>query len=92
MPLPAYPLPWEVPSLLCRFYLHFKRSDGRNYVVMGNWLPEPKPVWDEEHKKMVPACVWEGLYDLKGCRDDKTLMSQGKKIEEVHPWQGKQGK
>jgi len=61
----------DVTSLLCRFLLHFKRpEDGKDYVVMGNCLPGYKE--------------WHGLYDLKGCRDDKTMMEHGKPIPEVH--------
>lgn len=40
---------------------------------MSNCIPTPKGEGQ-----------WEFLWDLKGCRDDKTLMKNGVSIEEVH--------
>jgi len=71
-------------SLICRFYVHFHRpSDGQDYVVMGSCLPKPK-LFPTADGSMLAKVQWAALYDLKGCRDDKTLVKEGADIEEVH--------
>jgi len=74
----------KVPSLLCRIYLHFRRSNGKSYMVMGNWLPNMKKTFDPETQEYETNCDWEAIYDLKGCRDDKTMVEHGERIKEVH--------
>mmetsp|Transcript_67388 Transcript_67388/g.171026 ORF Transcript_67388/g.171026 Transcript_67388/m.171026 type:complete len:386 (-) Transcript_67388:113-1270(-) len=69
-------------TLLCKVYLHYRDpSSDKTYMVMGNILSHKGP--------------WVGLYDLKGCADDKTLISNGRKIKvvnkriwNVHLWCG----
>jgi len=73
-----------VPSLLCRIFLHFRRSNGQHYMIMGNMIPSPKRHFDSETGGYHDACGWDGLYDLKGCRDDKTMVKKGERIPEVH--------
>lgn len=58
-------------SLLCPMYLHFREcKSGRFFVVMLNML--------------AGRSNWSGLYDLKGCADDKTLELNGQPVEVVH--------
>lgn len=58
------------PTLLCRFFFHFRReADGGNYVVMNSLLPN--------------AAVDE-LYDLKGCADDKIVRKDGRSVSQIH--------
>eukprot|EP00940_MAST-03C_sp_MAST-3C-sp2_P003281 g3281.t1 len=60
-------------SFISQIYAHFKRpSDGRCFMAVASVIPDVKsPEWDE-------------VYDLKGCRDDKLLISAGKRVNEVH--------
>lgn len=63
-------------SLLVTIYLHFTdRSERRFFMVMSNILRHRGP--------------FAGLYDLKGCADDKTLEADGRKVKAVHKriWQ-----
>jgi len=57
-------------SLLCIMYLHYTDESEKSYMVMKNILRHARP--------------WQGLYDLKGCDDDKTLEKNGQKINVVH--------
>merc|ERR1712087_994104 len=57
-------------SLLCTIYLHYRDGDRRHFLVMRNILTHKGP--------------FEGLYDLKGCADDKTLQAKGRKVKAVH--------
>jgi len=82
-------------SLIARFYAHvYDPSDGRNYVVMNNWLP-PTPedayhqIWGgyEVHDRkeaLADMKTTASSFDLKGTADDKTLRRNGNKIDEVH--------
>lgn len=55
-------------SLICRFFLHFKRfEDDKDYVVMGNCLPKPK-LFPTASGEMAPRINWTALYDLKAPR------------------------
>jgi len=63
-------------TLLCTIYLHYTEpAKKRTYMVMRNLLRHAGP--------------YEGLFDLKGCADDKTLISQGREVKTVHKriWQ-----
>jgi len=57
-------------SILCTMYLHYTDESDHSYMVMRNILRHARP--------------WQGLYDLKGCDDDKTLERNGQKIAVVH--------
>jgi hypothetical protein len=65
-------------SIIARIYMHFHvREDGTkwggfDYFAQSNWLPKRK------------GAEYMQVYDLKGSRDDKTLIRHGEKIEEVH--------
>lgn len=62
---------WDGKTLLCTFYMHYTETlGGAHYVVMRNILIHRGP--------------YVGLYDLKGCADDKTLEAQGRKVKTVH--------
>lgn len=69
-------------SLLCTFYLHYTDpTTDKTYMVMRNLLAHKGP--------------YVGLYDLKGCADDKTLEVNGRKVKAVnkriwhlHMWGG----
>jgi len=57
------------PTLLCPIYLHFRDSaTGTICMVIGNVVGTGKNI---------------GLYDLKGCSDDKMLEKDGEKIVAV---------
>jgi len=77
-------------SLLCQFYKHFQRkSNGQNFVVMNNFLPTKELILRGGREGVPgaagkPVSGWDGMYDLKGCMDDKTQVKAGLKIEEVH--------
>ena len=59
-------------SLLCRIFCVFtRRIDGKYYIAMGNCIPACEKSWDL-------------IYDLKGTADDKTLVRNGKIVDEVH--------
>lgn len=59
-------------SLLCRILCIFtRRVDGKLYIAMGNCIPISEKSWDL-------------IYDLKGTADDKTLVRNGKTVDEVH--------
>lgn len=58
-------------TLLVTIYLHFTDpSQDKAYMVMRNLLKHKGP--------------FVGLYDLKGCADDKTLEANGRKVHTVH--------
>ena len=65
--------PKGAPSFISTVYAHFVHSkDRRHYMVTKSVLPDVKsPTWDE-------------IYDLKGCRDDKLLVSGGERVTEIH--------
>eukprot|EP00967_Tisochrysis_lutea_P052106 scaffold64517_cov36-Tisochrysis_lutea.AAC.1 len=64
-------------SLLAPLYAHFHRhSTGVTYVVMGSVLPQPAAE--------ITAAASPCIYDLKGTADDKTLVYQGSKVQDVH--------
>eukprot|EP00929_Paragymnodinium_shiwhaense_P047094 TRINITY_DN2389_c1_g1_i4.p1 TRINITY_DN2389_c1_g1~~TRINITY_DN2389_c1_g1_i4.p1 ORF type:complete len:411 (-),score=84.59 TRINITY_DN2389_c1_g1_i4:197-1429(-) len=57
-------------TLLCPIYLHFRdMKTGRYFFAMRN---------------SVGSGPFIGLYDLKGCADDKTIERDGHKIQAVH--------
>ena len=59
-------------SLLCRILCIFtRRVDGKLYIALGNCIPISEKSWDL-------------IYDLKGTADDKTLVRNGKTVDEVH--------
>eukprot|EP01062_Namystynia_karyoxenos_P069591 TRINITY_DN65050_c0_g1_i1.p1 TRINITY_DN65050_c0_g1~~TRINITY_DN65050_c0_g1_i1.p1 ORF type:complete len:516 (+),score=119.28 TRINITY_DN65050_c0_g1_i1:110-1657(+) len=74
----AYIMQARDGSLLARIVCVFQRNDGQWFHVMNNWLPAGPP--------------WSALYDLKGNRDDKLLISDGEKVPQIHkrfwncPW------
>ena len=60
-------------SLIARFFMHFRRPrDGKDYVVMNNWLP---PTGRQQ---------WAEVYDLKGSADDKLMERNGERVQQVH--------
>jgi len=70
-------------SLLARFFLHFERN-GKNYLVMNNWMPPPR--YEKAEGADLGFDIRENFstYDLKGCADDKTLKVHGKDVPAVH--------
>eukprot|EP00405_Crypthecodinium_cohnii_P019824 CAMPEP_0206465152 /NCGR_PEP_ID=MMETSP0324_2-20121206/27657_1 /ASSEMBLY_ACC=CAM_ASM_000836 /TAXON_ID=2866 /ORGANISM="Crypthecodinium cohnii, Strain Seligo" /LENGTH=486 /DNA_ID=CAMNT_0053937951 /DNA_START=137 /DNA_END=1597 /DNA_ORIENTATION=+ len=81
---PAYMRRHQEGSVLVPIYLHFRfipDSNGnhqdpamgwQSYIAMRNIMPSH------------PDHIWRKRYDLKGCDDDKTLESEGKRIRAVH--------
>ncbi|GAB5364939.1 hypothetical protein AAMO2058_001013200 [Amorphochlora amoebiformis] len=60
-------------SLLARYFAHFRRKkNGMVYVVMNSVLPHIK------------GLSWTYLFDLKGNRDDKLIISKGEAVPAVH--------
>eukprot|EP00941_MAST-03F_sp_MAST-3F-sp1_P002037 g2037.t1 len=60
-------------TFMVRFFCHFQRvKTGKYYVAMNNCLP------------ISPGTKWHAVYDLKGCRDDKLLVSKGESVVEIH--------
>lgn len=60
-------------SLIVTIYMHFEdrtQEPVRTYKVMRNIFRHKGP--------------YAGLYDLKGCDDDKTLEANGRKVKAVH--------
>jgi hypothetical protein len=58
------------PTLLCPVYLHFRdKVSARFFFVMRNTIGEGP---------------FLGLYDLKGCADDKTIEKDGRPVKAVH--------
>jgi hypothetical protein len=70
-------------SFMVRFGLHFKRkSNNKNYVLMNSWLPGSEK--ELKDKTNFPEDVYEEIYDLKGCADDKMMAEDGKTMKQVH--------
>merc|ERR1740121_117660 len=58
-------------TLLSPIYMYYTDpSQGSSFMVMGNIFKHTGP--------------FVGLYDLKGCDDDKTLEAMGEKVKAVH--------
>jgi hypothetical protein len=61
-----------IESTICRIYLVFVVPDRKStFIAMENCIPHEITYWD-------------GIYDLKGTADDKSLLKNGKRISEVH--------
>jgi len=57
-------------TLLCTIYMHYTDArEEHTLIVMRNILQHPGP--------------YVGLYDLKGCDDDKTIEARGEKVKAV---------
>mmetsp|Transcript_23689 Transcript_23689/g.38032 ORF Transcript_23689/g.38032 Transcript_23689/m.38032 type:complete len:475 (+) Transcript_23689:185-1609(+) len=56
-------------TLIVTFFAHFKIKNSV-FVAMANALPS--------------GIKWTYLFDLKGCRDDKAMAMEGKKVPAVH--------
>lgn len=62
----------KVDSLICRIYLVFDVPGRKHsFLAMENCLPSN-------------ILCWDGIYDLKGTADDKTVSMNGKRVSEIH--------
>ena len=64
-------------SLLSKMLWHFEITGEHDnvgcYFVMTNCLPS-----------LPEQFTWSRMFDLKGCCDDKVLVEDGERVEEVH--------
>jgi hypothetical protein len=62
----------KLDSLICRIYLVFDVPGRKHsFIAMENCLPSD-------------ILCWDGIYDLKGTADDKTVLINGKRVSEIH--------